>query len=138
MQLFEIAQELLGGQAPGAGDMVGTVTQVLNNRPGGLDGVLQSLQNGGLGDAVGSWIGPGQNAPVSGEQVQGALGSGVVQDLASKLGISTTAASAHLSQLLPGIIDHLTPNGEVPPGGLAGAGMDFVKGLLPRNFRATS
>jgi len=138
MQLFEIAQELLGGQAPGAGDMVGTVTQVLNNRAGGLDGVLKSLQNGGLGDAVGSWIGTGQNTSVTGAQVHSALGSGVIQELASKLGISTVDASSHLSQLLPGIIDHLTPNGEVPSVGLAGAGRDLVKGLLGRNVGTAS
>ena len=137
MGLLDIAKELLGGnQTNGAGDMVGTVVQVLNGRAGGLDGVLQSLQKGGLGDAVNSWVGTGSNAPVTGGQLESVLGSGVVQDLASKLGISPADAASHLSELLPGIIDHLTPNGEVPQGGLAGAGMDLVKGLLSRKLGA--
>ena len=125
MGLFDLARELLGGsRTGGAGDMVGTVMQVLNGQTGGLDGVLQSLQGGGLGDAVNSWIGTGHNLPVTGEQLQSVLGSSVVQDLAAKLGISTSDAASHLSQLLPGIVDHLTPNGQVPEGGLAGAGLD--------------
>ena len=137
MGLFDMARELLGGsQTGGAGDIVGTVMQVLNGQADGLDGVLQSLQVGGLGDAVNSWIGTGHNLPVSGEQLQSVLGSGVVQDLAAKLGISPTDAASHLSQLLPGIVDHLTPNGEVPEGGLAGVGLDLVKGLLSRGTGA--
>jgi uncharacterized protein YidB (DUF937 family) len=135
MGLLDIAQELLGGsQSSGAGDIVNTFIRVLNGRAGGLDGIVQSLQQGGLGDAVNSWVGTGQNAPVSGEQLESVLGSGVIQDLASKLGIPAADASAHLSALLPGIIDHLTPNGEMPQGGLAGAGMNFVKGTLSRNL----
>ena len=137
MGLFDVARELLGGsQTGGAGDMVGTVMQVLNGQAGGLDGVLQSLQGSGLGDAVNSWIGTGHNLPVTGEQLQSVLGSGVVQDLAAKLGISPTDAASHLSQLLPGIVDHLTPNGEVPEGGLASVGLDLVKGLLARGTGA--
>ena len=137
MSLLDIAQGLLGGsQTSGASDMVSTVMQVLNGQAGGLDGVLRALQSGGLGDAVKSWIGTGQNAPVTGAQLENVLGSGVVQDLASKLGISPSDASSHLSELLPGIIDHLTPDGVVPQGGLAGAGMDLVKGLLSRGFGA--
>ena len=137
MGLFDIAQELLGGsQASGAGGMVGSVLQVLNGQAGGLDGVLQSLQQGGLGDAVKSWLGTGGNLPITAEQLQSVLGSGVVQDLAAKLGVSPADAASHLSQLLPGIVDHLTPNGEVPEGGLAGVGLDLVKGLLSRGSAA--
>jgi uncharacterized protein YidB (DUF937 family) len=85
---------------------------------------------------VKSWVGTGSNLPVSAEQVQSILGSGAVQDLAAKLGISPCDAASHLSTLLPGIIDHLTPNGEVPQGGLAGVGLDLVKGLLSRGAGA--
>lgn len=138
MGLFDLAQEILGGSqtSGGAGNIAGTVMQVLNGQAGGLDGVLQSLQQGGLGEAVNSWIGTGHNLPVTGEQLQNVLGSGVVQDLAAKLGISPSDAAGHLSALLPGIIDHLTPNGEVPQGGLASIGLDLVKGLLARGTGA--
>ena len=137
MGLFDIAQEMLGGSQPGgAGNVVGSIMQVLNGQPGGLDGVLQSLQQGGLGEAAKSWIGTGSNLPVTAEQIQSVLGSGAVQDLAAKLGISPADAASHLSTLLPGIVDHLTPNGQVPEGGLAGVGMDLVKGLLSRSSGA--
>jgi len=137
MGLFDIAQEMLGGgQTNGAGNIVGTVMQVLNGQAGGLDGVLQSLQQGGLGDAVKSWVGTGGNLPVSADQLQNILGSGAVQDLAAKLGISPGDAASHLSTLLPGIIDHLTPNGEIPQSGLAGVGLDLVKGLFARGTGA--
>jgi len=137
MGLFDIAQEMLGGgQTNGAGNIVGTVMQVLNGQAGGLDGVLQSLQQGGLGDAVKSWVGTGGNLPVSADQLQNILGSGAVQDLAAKLRISPGDAASHLSTLLPGIIDHLTPNGEIPQSGLAGVGLDLVKGLFARGTGA--
>lgn len=137
MGVLDIARELLGGsQSGGAGDVVGTVMQALNGQAGGLDGVLQSLQQGGLGDAVKSWIGTGSNLPVTSEQLQNILGSGVVADLASKLGVSPAVAASHLSALLPAIVDHLTPNGAVPESGLSGAGMAWVKGLVARGFGA--
>ena len=137
MGLFDIAREILGGgQTDGAGGVVSSVVQVLSGRAGGLDGVLQSLQQGGLGETVKSWVGTGSNLPVTAEQLQSVLGSGVVQDLAAKLGIAPDDAASHLSALLPGIIDHLPPNGEVPEGGLAGAGMSLVKGLLARSSGA--
>jgi uncharacterized protein YidB (DUF937 family) len=137
MGLLDIAEGLMGeGQTGGANEMITSVVQTLNSQPGGLSGVLDSLQRAGLGEAVSSWIGTGANASVTGETLQSALGSGVVQDLASKLGVSPTDASSHLAELLPGIIDHLTPNGAAPEGGLSGAGLDFVKGFLSRNLGA--
>jgi uncharacterized protein YidB (DUF937 family) len=56
------------------------------------------------------------NQPVSGDQVQNALGSSQIQQVAEKLGLPPEAASAVIAQVLPGIIDHLTPGGQVPSG----------------------
>ena len=99
---------------------------------GGLGGLVSKFQQAGLGDAVSSWIGNGQNQPVSGDQVTNALGSGTVADLASKLGVSPGEAAGQLAQVLPGLINHLTPNGEAPAGGLGSAGelMGILGGLL--------
>ncbi len=137
MGLLDIAEGMLGGNQGSSGNLIGTVMQALNSQPGGLDGVLQSLRQGGLSEAVSSWVGTGANAPLSAGQLQNVLGSGgVVSELASKLGISPDTAASQLSQLLPGIVDHLTPNGEVPQGGLAGAGMSLLQGLLSKKFGA--
>jgi uncharacterized protein YidB (DUF937 family) len=80
---------------------------------GGLPGIISKLQSGGLAQQVGSWVGTGQNAPVSGSQLQEVLGSGSIGQIAQQLGMSHGDASAGLAQVLPQLIDHLTPHGQV-------------------------
>lgn len=62
---------------------------------------------------VSSWVGGGANLPISGEQIQQALGSDVVQNLAAKIGIPTEQAAALLSHILPHVVDTMTPEGHV-------------------------
>lgn len=81
---------------------------------GGLGGLLGTLQNAGLGQIVDSWIGTGQNQPVSGDQVSQALGDDQLSNLAQATGIPQGDIAGHLAQILPGLVDHLTPNGQVP------------------------
>lgn len=81
---------------------------------GGLQGLLAKLQSGGLGDAVQSWIGTGANQPVSGDQLGSALGPDLMGMIASQLGGSPAQASGTLADLLPGLIDQLTPKGQLP------------------------
>lgn len=83
---------------------------------GGVQGLLQKLSQGGLGETVSSWIGTGENKAVSGEQIQNALGSEQIAGLASKFGLDSAQISGLLSQYLPGLIDKLTPKGEVESG----------------------
>jgi uncharacterized protein YidB (DUF937 family) len=102
--------------------------QLINNHPGGLAGLIQTFHQKGLGDQVNSWVGTGQNQPISPEQVHNALGSDTVQQLADKAGVSTETASSSLSQLLPMLVDKFTPNGQVPQqGNLMQTGMDMLK-----------
>ncbi len=93
---------------------------------GGLQGLLAKLQAGGLGDAVQSWIGTGPNQPVSGEQLGSALGPDLMGMIASQLGGSHQQASGTLADVLPGLIDQITPKGQLPDdnalGGLGGLG----------------
>jgi uncharacterized protein YidB (DUF937 family) len=93
-----------------------------NSQVGGLSGLLDRFQQAGLGQMVGSWIGSGQNQPISAEQVQQVLGDGPLQNLSAETGVPPEQAAGHLSDLLPGLIDRLTPNGELPQGGLGQAG----------------
>src|SRR5450830_688335 len=81
---------------------------------GGLGGLLGTLQNAGLGQIVDSWIGTGQNQPVSADQVSQALGDDQLGGLAQATGIPQGDIAGHLAQILPGLVDHLTPNGQVP------------------------
>lgn len=106
--------------------------QLINNpQLGGLSGLIQQFQQGGLAEVVNSWVSTGQNLPISAEQIQGALGSSTVQDIAAQLGLSSEQASGELAKFLPQVIDQLTPNGTVPQGGdLLAQGLDLLKGKL--------
>ena len=111
------------------GDLLGGVLGVIE-RAGGVPALLQMLQNGGLGDQVASWIGTGENQPVSGDQITAALGEDQVQQIAQQAGIEAGHASTGLAQLLPQVIDQLTPNGAVPQDELLAQGMSLLKSKL--------
>jgi uncharacterized protein YidB (DUF937 family) len=81
---------------------------------GGLGGLLDKLQKGGLGDVANSWVGSGQNQPVSPKQLSPALGSDIIKTLAQRSGLSEEELTKQLSQILPGLVDKLTPAGRVP------------------------
>jgi uncharacterized protein YidB (DUF937 family) len=81
---------------------------------GGLGALLEQLQKGGLGDAVNSWIGTGPNKPVSPSQRHSALGEDTVDDLAEQTGLSHDDLLTQLSRILPGVVDKLTPGGQLP------------------------
>ena len=87
---------------------------------GGLGDLIGKFTQGGLGDVIGSWVGHGQNAPISGDQLSNVLGSDMISELAAKLGLSHEEAAGQLSQVLPQVVDRLTPQGHAPAGGLGG------------------
>ncbi len=80
----------------------------------GLSGMLNNAQSQGLGGAVQSWIGTGQNQQISPQQVPSVIGQDRLNEIASRVGIPSGVASAALSRILPVLIDHLTPNGQLP------------------------
>ena len=103
----------------GAGQATSVPTQPTSDEGagavlGGLGGLLDKLQQGGLGNAVNSWIGSGQNQPVTPNQLGSALGPGIIKMLAQKSGLSEDEIRQQLSQVLPGLVDKLTPNGRMP------------------------
>jgi uncharacterized protein YidB (DUF937 family) len=81
---------------------------------GGLGGLLDKLQKGGLGNVTNSWVGSGQNQPVSPGQLGPALGSDLIKALAQRSGLSEEELTKQLSQVLPGVVDKLTPAGRLP------------------------
>lgn len=85
---------------------------------GGLNGLVDKFRNAGLGDVVESWIGTGQNAPIGADALHNVLGDDRVNALADKTGLPVDQLLTQLSQHLPGIVDKLTPSGELPEGGL--------------------
>ena len=125
--LDNLAGSLLGGNTSTSSPLAKSVIDMLG-QGGGLGGLVQAFQQSGLGHLMDSWIGTGQNLPVSPGQIQQALGP-KVQELAQQHGMSADAVSQALSQFLPGLIDHLTPNGQVPQGGV-GAGLSALRSKL--------
>jgi uncharacterized protein YidB (DUF937 family) len=109
-----------GGAAMG-GLVVSQIVAMIESRPGGLAGMLQSFQQGGLGHVFESWIGTGQNLPVSPDQLHSTLGSDWISRITQATGLPQEQVEQHLSALLPQIVDHLTPNGQLPQGELGGA-----------------
>lgn len=120
-----------GAQAPGAGGgldpqvIMGIVGALMNNA-GGLSGILAKLQQGGLGEAAASWVGTGANQPVSPDALGGALGPDLMGQIAQAFGGNQQQAAGTLADVLPGLIDQLTPQGQVP----ADNGMGALGALL--------
>jgi uncharacterized protein YidB (DUF937 family) len=81
---------------------------------GGLGDLLKQLQLGGQGDAANSWVGNGPNKSISPGDLGRALGADQINGLISQTGLSRDELLAGLSQHLPDIIDHLTPDGRLP------------------------
>jgi len=121
--LDNIVGSLLGGNTAASSPLTRSVLDMLG-QGNGMNGLVQAFQQNGLGNVVNSWIGTGQNLPVSAAQIQQALGPRV-QQLAQQHGMSPDAVSQALSQVLPGLVDHLTPNGQLPQGGAASAIADL-------------
>jgi uncharacterized protein YidB (DUF937 family) len=92
-----------GGQAAGGGGGLG-----------GLGELMGQMQRSGLGDVVGSWVSTGQNLPISPEQLGGVLGNDKIAGMASQMGMNSNDLLGQLSQMLPQVVDKLTPNGQVP------------------------
>jgi uncharacterized protein YidB (DUF937 family) len=80
----------------------------------GLGGLLERFQQGGQGNVISSWIGNGQNQPVQPGQLGTVLGPNIIKALTQSSGLSEAELTKQLSQILPGVVDKLTPNGRIP------------------------
>jgi uncharacterized protein YidB (DUF937 family) len=102
--------DLLKGGLGGllAGGAAGTILS------GGLNDLLKQLQDSGHGEVAKSWVGTGQNQPISPKDLSSALGTDQINSLTSEFGLSRDELLEGLSQYLPQVVDHLTPGGQVP------------------------
>lgn len=125
------AQGMFGqGGSGNAGIMRGIMELLSDRQTGGLGGIIQSFQQRGLGDVVSSWIGKGQNAPITPTQMREGLGTERISKVASTAGVSHDEAAAGLSEHLPKVVDQLTPDGTVPQGGMLDQGVEMLKSKL--------
>jgi uncharacterized protein YidB (DUF937 family) len=130
-----------GGQQPqqggGAGALLAILASMLANNQGGgaggLAGLAEQFQRGGLGDVMNSWVGTGENLPVSPDQLGQVLGGDVLGQLTQQTGMGQGDLLGQLSQLLPQLVDKATPNGQIPQDGLGDIGAILGKfGGMPR------
>ena len=119
----------LGGIAGALGGLLAN-----NSETGGLGGLVSKFDQAGMGNVIGSWIGKGENAPISGGQLQDVLGSDAISGIAQKLGMNSATLLPLLATLLPTLIDHLTPKGQVPAEGLGNHDdlLSSLSGLLQK------
>ncbi len=112
-----LAGELQGAGAPAPAEAHASLVQeamgLLNENNGGLAGLAQQFESQGLGHLVQSWVGPGQNLPISGAQLQSVLGNDRLQQIAARVGLPPDAAASALAAVLPSLIDRVTPSGSV-------------------------
>ena len=87
---------------------------VQQDQAGGLDGLINQFNKNGLGDVINSWIGTGQNQAISPTQLREVLGRKTVNDLSRQAGAPRDELLSQLAKYLPGVIDKLTPNGQLP------------------------
>jgi uncharacterized protein YidB (DUF937 family) len=101
--LGDILGQVLGGGAQGGGGSFG-----------GLGGLIEQMQRAGLGDQARSWVGTGQNMPVSPGALGDVFGHEGIEEIARRAGVTPQEASEGLSELLPEVVDRVTPDGQEP------------------------
>jgi len=128
--LDNLANQVLGGKST-QGNLINAVMSIVGNQQqGGLNGLIKQLTSNGLGDIVNSWVGTGMNLPITPAQITQGLGSKMISQIASQAGLTPEAVTTQLAQLLPQIVDKLTPNGKVSQTDIASQGVNLLKGLL--------
>jgi uncharacterized protein YidB (DUF937 family) len=107
-----------GSQAQGmqgGNPMIQMALQMLQQN-GGIEGLLAKFQQAGMGQQAQSWVGTGQNMPISADALSQIFGQGQLSQIAQQMGISPDEAAGGLSQALPHVVDQMTPGGEIPEG----------------------
>jgi uncharacterized protein YidB (DUF937 family) len=125
MGLFDSILGAVSGESGGSGQanpLIGIVGGLLA-QSGGLEGLANRFAQTGQGSAFQSWVGMGENQPISSNQVQNVLGSEQVNAIATRMGVDPAMASTFLAEYLPKIVDKLTPAGKID------AGADHQQGL---------
>ncbi len=100
----------------GLGDILGQVLGGSSRGSGGLGGLLEQFQRAGFGDQARSWVGTGRNEPLPDDALEQVFGRGGLAEIARRAGVSERDASQGLSQLMPEVVDHVTPDGQLPDG----------------------
>lgn len=130
MDLLKMGKELLGDKHGDAGGIMDALSGLTGGDGLDVGGIADKLKQAGLGDQVDSWLGDGDNAEVSAEQLSGAIGSEKMSEMASKLGVDENSAAQTLSKAMPDLMDKLSAGGSLKDLAGAGSALDMAKGLF--------
>ncbi len=132
MGLLDMVTGLLKtGDTEGKNSLMNIVTQmVLNPDNNGLQGLIKSFQDNGLGEQIASWVSTGENVSISDKQIKDVVGDDKLGQISSQLGVSEKETAGGLAEMLPKLIDQLTPDGQIPEGDLLAQGLELLKGKL--------
>ena len=131
--LLNAAAQALGGKDENDQSSLTEMAMNLVQQQGGVGNLINQLQQGGLGDVLNSWVSNQQsNLPVSGNDLQNALGSDAISQVAQKFGLDTKQAGDMLAQILPNLVDKATPNGSAQDAD--GFGLDDIASAILKNF----
>ncbi|MBE0570543.1 MAG: DUF937 domain-containing protein [Ignavibacteriaceae bacterium] len=128
MDILNTIQSATGG-GDKKDDLMSSVMGLLGGTSG-LQNLISQFDAKGLGDVIGSWVGTGQNKSISADQIQNVLDSDALSGIASKLDLNVNDLSSQLSNLLPNVVDKLTPEGKVPEGDIMSQASDLLGGLF--------
>ena len=131
MGLMDLVQGLAG--ASGGGDhakVAGGLLEELQNRPGGISGVLQAFQQNGMGGVAQQWA-SGQTQPANPSDIEAGLGgSGLIDSIAQRTGLSPDVVKTGLAAAVPLLVHHMVSNGHVTPDGQTTGSTPEAGGLL--------
>ena len=130
MGLLDSVLGSLGSGGSGNALLDSVISMVNNPEHGGLEGLVAAFRDKGLAGVVDSWVSTGGNLPISADEIMHVLGSDRIGSLAQGLGLSQGDLSSRLTELLPQVVDKLTPQGQVPDAGALGDLLGSLKNRL--------
>lgn len=130
MDILKKGQELLGDKMGDMGGIMDALSGLTSGEGLDIGGIAEKLKSGGLGDQVSSWLGDGENQPVSAEELTSALGEDKMGEMASKLGVESGEAASTLSELMPSMMDKMSEGGNLLESATSGNPMDMAKNLF--------
>ncbi|MCU1285305.1 MAG: uncharacterized protein JWO13_1655 [Acidobacteriales bacterium] len=115
MSLFDSVKNEAASRLGGEDEVAhGVLGMFGGTRIEALRGLVSAFQKNGLGAVVSSWIDSGQNHPISPEQLEQVIGRERLEKISSRFGLSAETLTAKLSQMLPAVVDKMTPQGRLP------------------------
>ncbi|RPI75526.1 MAG: DUF937 domain-containing protein [Ignavibacteriales bacterium] len=127
MDILNTVKSVFGGDEK-KNDLMSSIMSLVR-QSGGLNGLISKFKSQGLGDVISSWVGTQNNLPISSDQIKKVFGDDTIKSMSTKLGMDTNVLTGQLSDLLPQVVDKLTPQGKVPEGDILSKGKDLLGGL---------